>query len=340
MVTMWRSRSKFGRSQSSTTAPEIARPVASVTSPERWRAFSGRYTIVSFPWAAASAQNAARRNRHPSVLACLCILSTPLRSSIARQTLEAEGGPARCESKPSGEQNTALSCLRCGARCPPDIANVKQGGGASAADPFHSPKGAPDMRLDIRSSRLVVLGSLVAFAPLALAQKEMRTEAQQDGFAGRVKSVATIAEMTNVQWRQPDGPTLVFPVFCRDCEYSPDGYRTKSGQILQGKFRGENLTLQRDGAGHVTEIVGTNTATGEVSRDVMIGPFGKTQETFYQNGKVSGQNSIRYDANGRVIERLAMDAAGAQVDRTSTTWGKDDWIARTAESAKDQVRTR
>src|SRR5579871_1447397 len=116
----------------------------------------------------------------------------------------------------------------------------------------------------MRSSRLVVLGSLVAVAPLGLAQGKTQTEAQQDGLAGRVKSVATLVERSNVEWQQPSGPTLVFPLVCHDCEYSADGYRTRSGEVVDGKFLGQTMTLQRDANGHVTEIVGNDAVTGDV----------------------------------------------------------------------------
>ena len=194
------------------------------------------------------------------------------------------------------------------------------------------------MRLGMRSSWLVVVGSLFVFAPLALAQKE--TEAQQDGFAGRVKSVATIADISRVDWQQPAGPTLMFPVVCRDCEFSADGYRTKSGQIVEGKFVGENLTLQRDGTGRVAEIVGTDAASGEVFRLAVMGPFGKTEETFYRDGKPTVINMFRYDASGRMTDWLSLNGTGVQTDRILTTWGKTDWTERTTWSTDQQLTSR
>ena len=190
----------------------------------------------------------------------------------------------------------------------------------------------------MRSSRLVVLGSLVIFAPLGLAQKD--SEAQKDGLAGRVKSVATIVDRSKIEWQQRGGPTLVFPLVCRDCEYSPEGYRTRSGQIADGKFLGENLALKRDGTGLITEIVGTDAASGEVFRDALLGPFGKKEETFYRDGKVTLRNSFRYDANGRVTEWLSQDSTGAQTDRIVTAWGKTDWTERTAWGTEQQLRSR
>jgi hypothetical protein len=60
----------------------------------------------------------------------------------------------------------------------------------------------------MRSSRIVLLGSLVVIAPLGWAQRDNQTEALQDGRAGPVKSVATIVDVSGVQWQQPSGPTF------------------------------------------------------------------------------------------------------------------------------------
>ncbi len=189
----------------------------------------------------------------------------------------------------------------------------------------------------MRSSRLVVLGSLVVLAPLAPAQEKMQTEAQQDGLAGRVKSVATIVERPNVDWQQPSGPTLLYPVFCHDCEYSADGYRTRTGEVVDGKFLGQTMTLQRDGTGHVAEIVGTDEVSGEVFRRAVIGPLGKTQETFFSGGKVTVQNFFRYDTQGRMIDWLSLNGAGTQTDRILTTWGKTELTERTTWTTDQQM---
>jgi hypothetical protein len=192
----------------------------------------------------------------------------------------------------------------------------------------------------MRSSRFVVLLSLVTIAPLGWAQKQMQSQAEQDGLAGRVNSVATIVEASDVHWLQPSGPTLLFPVVCRDCTYSQDGYRTKSGTIVDGKFMGENIALSRDPDGRVTGVVATDAANDEVSRSAVMGPFGKTEETFYRNGSVTARNTLRYDSFGRLLEMISFDATGAEVDRTLTTWGKDDWTGRTAWGKAQQVRLR
>src|SRR5579862_6527159 len=117
----------------------------------------------------------------------------------------------------------------------------------------------------MRSSQFVVSVSLALFAPLGIAQNRAQTEAQQDGLTGAVKSVSTVVNNGNVKWQQPNGPTLVIPAWCRECDYNSDGYRTKSGQVINGRFVGEKITLNRDGDGHVTDLLATNTITGDPS---------------------------------------------------------------------------
>ncbi len=192
----------------------------------------------------------------------------------------------------------------------------------------------------MRSSRLVVLSSLILIAPLGLAQKKKQTQAEQDGFSGGVKSVATVVEMSGVHWQQPSGPTLVIPVWCRDCEYSQDGYRTKSGQMMDGKFTGEKITLTRDGNGRVTGVAATDANSGEPVRQAVIGPFGGTDETFYQNGKISVRSVFRYDQYGHVIDWIALDGDGNQVGRTQENWNEDIWTERTVSDKTGQVERR
>ena len=193
----------------------------------------------------------------------------------------------------------------------------------------------------MRSSRLVVMLSLVLFAPLGFAQKEDQTQAQQDGLAGAVKSVSTVVEMSGVVWQQPAGPTLVIPLWCRDCEYSPDGYRTKSGQVANGKFIGEVLSLNRDGNGRVTDVLVTDPASGDLFRHEVLGPFGTTEESFYEGGKLTTQNLLRYDHFGHLTDWISLDATGAQVDHTQTRWTSDgEWTERTNWGKDQKVQYR
>ena len=85
-------------------------------------------------------------------------------------------------------------------------------------------------------------------------------------------------------------------------------------------------------------VVG-DAASGDVFRRAVMGPFGKTQETFYRDGKVALQNIFRYDANGRVVDWLSLDGEGAQTDRLVTMWGKSDLTERKTWGKEQQMRS-
>src|SRR5579872_6997188 len=94
---------------------------------------------------------------------------------------------------------------------------------------------------------------------LAVTQAQKRTDAETDGFSGPIKSVSTSATRVQVQWQQPGGPTLVPPIWCDDCEYDADGFKTMSGQVVDGKFLGQSIRLVRGGDGVVTDRYATST---------------------------------------------------------------------------------
>jgi hypothetical protein len=193
----------------------------------------------------------------------------------------------------------------------------------------------------MRSSRFLMSMLLVLYAPMGLAQNEHKTEAQQDGLVGSVKSVSTIVDRSNVRWQQPGGPTLLIPIWCQDCEYSPEGFRTRSGQIVEGKFIGDLISLTRDANGRVTEVLLTNASNGEVFSHRVMGPFGKTAETDYQNGKLMWQQTLQYDPYGQPADWITLDDSGAQIGRSLTTWTKPgEWTSRTTWGKDQQVSMR
>jgi hypothetical protein len=159
----------------------------------------------------------------------------------------------------------------------------------------------------------------------ASAQEPNRTDAQLDGFAGPVKSVSSNILRSSVKWQQPGGPTLVTPIWCRDCEYDSDGTKTKSGSVVDGKFFGEIIRLVRDANGHVTDRFATETL-GLMARHDVIGPFGKTEQTLYIRGKLHSRRFFSYDGYGHVSESLSFDGTGKQVDRALTKTAKDGTV--------------
>lgn len=151
---------------------------------------------------------------------------------------------------------------------------------------------------------------LLALSPLALAQTQTKTDAQMDGLSGPVMSVSsTVIQTPNLKWQQPAGPTLVAPVWCRDCEYDRDGSKTKSGQMVDGKFFGETLRLIRNGDGQVTERFSYG-PLGELQRHEFLGPFGKTRSKFWVSGKLRGKSTFTYDEYGHLTDWGNYDSAG------------------------------
>lgn len=172
-------------------------------------------------------------------------------------------------------------------------------------------------------------------AVVAGAQEKHKTEAQTDGCEGPVRTVATHVEMAGVKWQQPGGPSLIFPVTCRDCEYDSEGYRTRSGQTIEdGRFLGENIQLTRDSLGHLIARTRVNASDGKTIEHDTMGPFGPVEETYSTDSPVA-RSTKTYDSLGHLSEWLSFDAAGRLVSRQTirtnpdgqwterATWGKN-----------------
>ena len=173
------------------------------------------------------------------------------------------------------------------------------------------------------------LGLMVVVC-IGCAEGQQKTDAETDGFAGPVKSVATSVTIAGAKWQQPDAPWLVMPILCRDCSYDPDGSKTLSGQMVDGKFVGQNIQLSRDASGRVTDKLSFQVGSEQFFQHEVFGPFGKTEFTFYQNGKPCGQEKRRYDGNGHESEWLSLDCEGKQQGREETRSDKDgQWTERT-----------
>jgi hypothetical protein len=116
---------------------------------------------------------------------------------------------------------------------------------------------------------------------------------------------------------------MVIPIFCRDCNYDRDGTRTLSGDVMDGKFFGSITALTRDGNGSVTERLVTGTPDTVLSQKQIMGPFGKTEETDYQDGKVFARQFLQYDQYGHLSDWLTLDANGKQTGHTVMKTSKD-----------------
>lgn len=150
-----------------------------------------------------------------------------------------------------------------------------------------------------------------------------RTDAENDNLLGPVKSVSTTIHRSGLRWEQPSGPSLLFPVQCQDCAYDPDGAKTVNGQVAGGKFFGQIIALERDGSGHVTGSVVIDAASGEILRQEVAGPFGKTEEYDYLDGKLNCLQTYTYDQYGHMNDALTVDAQGNQISHSQMKSSKD-----------------
>jgi hypothetical protein len=150
---------------------------------------------------------------------------------------------------------------------------------------------------------------------LAYAQSN-QTDARRDDLAGPVKSVSTSTKSLGVKWQQPGGPTLLIPVWCRDCDYDPDGSKTRSGGVMEGKFYGETIRLVRDANGNVTERFANSTVVAGSYRYERVGPFGNIEQVSYQAGKVLARSKFSYDEYGHMMEWLSFDGQGNPTGRS------------------------
>jgi hypothetical protein len=66
------------------------------------------------------------------------------------------------------------------------------------------------------------------------ASEPKYTDARSDGLFGPIRSVSTREERPQIEWHQPNGPTVALPAGCLECEYDPEGNRIKRGRSLMG----------------------------------------------------------------------------------------------------------
>lgn len=129
------------------------------------------------------------------------------------------------------------------------------------------------------------------------------TEAENMGFAGPIQSVSTSRETFLQPPSQPDGPAVVYPVSCDQCEFDKEGNQVRSGTLQNGQFRGAIKRELRDEMGRVQEELWVNEKGEEASRHVYTnGPFGKTRDDLYMSGRLVNVTTFRYDSRGNVVE--------------------------------------
>lgn len=179
----------------------------------------------------------------------------------------------------------------------------------------------------MRSCRWSFALSAVLLALVPSAQSQSKTDAEMDGLAGPVKSVSSASTRSGVNWQQPEGPIVVAPIWCRDCEYDRDGTKTKSGEVVEGKFFGEVVRLIRNANGDVTDRYAYG-LSGDLQRHEVMGPVGRTEVQSYIGGQLRSRSTFSYDQFGHVSEWRNFDASGKSKGYTLTVTDKDGTVTR------------
>ena len=171
----------------------------------------------------------------------------------------------------------------------------------------------------MRSLPCTLLCTIVLAAPVCAAQQQNKSEAQQDGLFGPVKSVLTTRQPgAAARSALPSGPTLVVPAWCQVCDYDREGYRSRSGDIVDGKFIGDLIANVRDETGQLISRRYVDAASREVIREERIGPFGPTEMDAWSHQKHISHQVFHYDENGHQSEWLTWDGAGNSTGRVVT----------------------
>lgn len=175
----------------------------------------------------------------------------------------------------------------------------------------------------MRALKLIPAAAFLFLTGACSGQSIARTDARTDGFNGPVKSVLSTTVRHHILWRQPDGLALIWPISCQECYYDPDGARVRSGQRYADGFRGDNILLSRDAQGHVSDRRMLDASTGALKVHEVLGPFGLTEQIYYERGKVSSSRTIDYDSYGHISETSTFDSSGQETEYTHSTYTKE-----------------
>jgi YD repeat-containing protein len=183
----------------------------------------------------------------------------------------------------------------------------------------------------MRSLRFLLPLLTAAGVLMAPAQEAHKTEAQQDGLSGPVRSVSMHAEQSQLQlvgsetWAIQNVPSGVI-------EYDRDGNRIKDGQPLglNGEFQGQTMQFVRDGNGRVIERTVSVMPSAEMIEHDAYGPFGLVRSVNSSNGKPTVLHTIGYDAHGNVLQDESLDGDEKPIFRTLYRRREDGkWTERT-----------
>jgi hypothetical protein len=153
------------------------------------------------------------------------------------------------------------------------------------------------------------------------------TDAEGLGFAGPIKSVSTTQQTFVQEPVQPAGPTVIYPLFCVDCEFDRQGDKVggKTGSDLERRIL--------DAQGRVQEEITENEKGEVIFRSVYTnGPAGKVQSETYLNGNLLGTAAFKYDSQGNMIESSTYKPDGTV---ESHNWSRFDEHGNVIESVSE-----
>jgi hypothetical protein len=147
------------------------------------------------------------------------------------------------------------------------------------------------------------------------------------GFAGPIKAVSTVQQTFMRQPIQPDGPTIIYPLFCVDCEFDQQG-----NEVMESTGGGvERIIL--DAQGRVKEEISENQDGEVVCRTAYTnGPAGKVQSDEYRDGKLFSTSTFAYDGQGNMVESSTYKPDGTL---ESQTWSRFDEHGHELESISE-----
>jgi hypothetical protein len=115
--------------------------------------------------------------------------------------------------------------------------------------------------------------------------------------------------------RQPGGPTIIYSLFCINCEFDRNGNMVRS---VTGNQRQQTI---RDAQGRVEEQTGEN-EKGEVTwREVRTYGLDRMQSEDYRNGNLFSSAEFTYDDRGNMVESSTYLPDGSL---ESHSWNKFD----------------
>lgn len=148
--------------------------------------------------------------------------------------------------------------------------------------------------------------TMMFVATAGWASDEKKTDAQNNGLAGPVRTVSTQEGQTEFALDQKGWPVLVGIGDCNECEYDREGTLTRYGQMVEGEFRGDRYQIRRDERGNIVEQLKLG-ADGEIAARTVYGPYGVIEQSEYVGGVRGFHAEWSYDGNGHLRELVQYD---------------------------------